>query len=147
MLAHRQHDHLLGPARIVADGHAVGGRHLGHQFGQVGLHDEVGEAAHRRDHFVEVGLAAQVALDDGADEQVAQAPHGAHKRQAYAVRSASGLRFECRAEVEAGQRTSGQRLDLSGAYRVSGEPALIKARHTRRRSLLHGAIPEKGGGP
>ena len=104
MLAHRQHHHLLGAAGVVTDGLAVQRRHLGHQFGDVGLDGEVGEAAHRGDDFVEIGEAVQVAPDDGADEQVAQAAHGARRGQGRAVRPQRRFRLQRCAEIERGQR-------------------------------------------
>jgi hypothetical protein len=100
VLAHRQHHHLLGPAGFLADRHAVGGSHLGHELGQVGLHGEVGEAAHRRDDLIEIGLAVEVAFDNGADQKIAQPAHGPHQRQLPAIRAGAGLSFQCRAEIE-----------------------------------------------
>jgi hypothetical protein len=103
VLAHRQHHHLLGPAGFLAERHAVQGGHLVHQIGQVGLDREIGEAAHRGDDFGEVGAAVEVALDDGADEQVAQAAHGASERK-IAVRAVLGLPLQRCAKIDLSQR-------------------------------------------
>ena len=40
------------------------------------LHDEVSKFADGCHHFVHVGVAAQIALDQCADDEVAQTTHG-----------------------------------------------------------------------
>jgi hypothetical protein len=98
-LAHGEHDQLLRPPRFFAGGHAVGGHHVRREGGGMGLDGEVGETGHGRDHLVQAGPAFQVAPDDGADEQVAQAPHGARQGQA-----SLQLARQKGAQIEAGQR-------------------------------------------
>ena len=104
MLAHRQHHHLLGAAGIGADGLAVQGGHLRHQLGEMRLDGEIGEADHGGHDFVQVGLAVEIAPDDGADEQVAQPAHGPGCRQDRAIGTRGGLGLQRCAEIEGGQR-------------------------------------------
>jgi hypothetical protein len=99
LLAHGNDDHLLRPAGFLADRLAVQGHHLVHQGGGVLLNSKIGKTGDRGDHFVQVGLALQVAPDDGGQQQVAQAAHGAHQGQA-----GRKVRVQYRAEIEASQR-------------------------------------------
>ena len=76
LLAHGQHHQVLRAAGFLAGRHAVAGDQFGGEAGDMGLDREVGEGGHGADHFMEFGLAAQVARDDGRYQQVAHAAHG-----------------------------------------------------------------------
>jgi len=60
----------------------VDGHHIRHDRSQMPLYREIAKGAHGIDHFRQVGLAAEVAPDQGGDHQVAQTAHGRRQRGA-----------------------------------------------------------------
>ncbi|MNU30585.1 hypothetical protein D3C71_190880 [compost metagenome] len=136
LLAHRQHHQGLFLARFLADRHAVQGHHLGHDGVHVRADGEIGKACHGSDDFVQVGPAFQIACDQAADEQVAQAAHGPLGRQ----RRRGGVRLggQLGGKIEPVQRRAHQLRYLRGALGGGVQPALVETGGGNQRLCAHG---------
>ena len=97
---------------------------------------EIGKARHGRDDFIQVGLAAQIARDQAAHEQVAQAAHGPLGRQ----RRRGGVRLlgQRGGKIEPVQRCAHQLRYLCGALGGGTQPALVETGGGDQRLCAHG---------
>jgi hypothetical protein len=79
-LTHAQHDHFLRRSGFFSGRRAMNRGQFHRQRGEVGPDGEIGEGADRFQHLGELGAAAEIALDQGSDDEVADAAHGARQR-------------------------------------------------------------------